>query len=175
MTKYNVGKFNVKDTRDLSVSASTDIVLDSVIVKYLVNKYMQKMESSIAIDSKAYGHIELKGATGIADITMGAIAIASNLVYGYKSTGDLIIESNAIGSLLGEDYLEITGLSLKPGQEAEIDMCALTVTVNGVNAIHLMSADGDFFDFLVGDNDIEIEAVGGNGVKIDAYWKDRWL
>ena len=41
--------------------------------------------------------------------------------------------------------------------------------------MHLMSTDGDFFDFLIGDNDIEIEAVGANGVQIDTYWKDKWL
>lgn len=175
MTKFNVGKFNVKNSEIASVNANSDLVLGSNLSKFLVDKYISEAEVSIELDAKANLYIRIMGIESNADMEMESKALSSNLVYASEATGDLSIDAYGVGSLLGEDYVEIKGLVLKPGQEVEIDMCNLTVTVNGENAMHLMSTDGDFFDFLIGDNDIEIEAVGANGVQIDTYWKDKWL
>ena len=71
--------------------------------------------------------------------------------------------------------MEINNINLRPGEEVEIDMCNLTVTKNGENALHLMSSDGDFFDFLIGENGVDIVAEGAGKIQVDAYWKDRWL
>lgn len=175
MTKFNVGKFNVKNSEIASVNANSDLVLGSNLSKFLVDKYISEAEVSIELDAKANLYIRIMGIESNADMEMESKALSSNLVYASEATGDMSIDAYGVGSLLGEDYVEIKGLVLKPGQEVEIDMCNLTVTVNGENAMHLMSTDGDFFDFLIGDNDIEIEAVGANGVQIDTYWKDKWL
>lgn len=175
MTKFNVGKFNVKNSEIASVNGNSNLVLESKISKFLVDKYISKAEASIELDSKANLHIRITGIESNVDMEMNSKALSSNLVYASEAIGDMSINAYGVGSLLGEDYVEIAGLVLKPGQEVEIDMCNLTVTVNGENAMHLMSTDGDFFDFLIGDNDIEIEAVGANGVQIDTYWKDKWL
>lgn len=175
MTKFNVGKFNVKNSEVASVNANSDLVLGSNLSKFLVDKYISEAEVSIELDAKANLYIRIMGIESNADMEMESKALSSNLVYASEATGDMSIDAYGVGSLLGEDYVEIAGLILKPGQEVEIDMCNLTVTVNGENAMHLMSTDGDFFDFLIGDNDIEIEAVGANGVQIDTYWKDKWL
>lgn len=175
MTKFNVGKFNVKNSDIASVNANSDLVLGSNLSKFLVDKYISEAEVSIELDAKANLYIRIMGIESNADMEMESKALSSNLVYASEATGDMSIDAYGVGSLLGEDYVEIAGLVLKPGQEVEIDMCNLTVTVNGENAMHLMSTDGDFFDFLIGDNDIEIEAVGANGVQIDTYWKDKWL
>lgn len=175
MTKFNVGKFNVKNSEVASVNANSDLILGSNLSKFLVDKYISEAEVSIELDAKANLYIRIMGIESNADMEMESKALSSNLVYASEATGDMSIDAYGVGSLLGEDYVEIAGLVLKPGQEVEIDMCNLTVTVNGENAMHLMSTDGDFFDFLIGDNDIEIEAVGANGVQIDTYWKDKWL
>lgn len=175
MTKFNVGKFNVKNSEVASVNANSDLVLGSNLSTFLVDKYISEAEASIELDAKANLYIRIMGIESNADMEMESKALSSNLVYASEATGDMSIDAYGVGSLLGEDYVEIAGLVLKPGQEVEIDMCNLTVTVNGENAMHLMSTDGDFFDFLIGDNDIEIEAVGANGVQIDTYWKDKWL
>lgn len=175
MTKFNVGKFNVKNSEVASVNGNSNLVLESNISKFLIDKYMPKAETSIELDAKANLYIRIMGIESNADMEMNSKALSSNLIYASKTTGDMFIDAYGVGSLLGEDYVEIAGLVLKPGQEVEIDMCNLTVTVNGENAMHLMSTDGDFFDLLIGDNDIEIEAVGANGVQIDTYWKDKWL
>lgn len=175
MTKFNVGKFNIKNSEVASVNANSDLILGSNLSKFLVDKYISEAEVSIELDAKANLYIRIMGIESNADMEMESKALSSNLVYASEATGDMSIDAYGVGSLLGEDYVEIAGLVLKPGQEVEIDMCNLTVTVNGENAMHLMSTDGDFFDFLIGDNDIEIEAVGANGVQIDTYWKDKWL
>lgn len=175
MTKFNVGKFNVKNSEIASVNGNSDLVLESNISKFLVDKYISEAEVSIELDAKANFYIKIMGVESNADMEMNSRALSTNLMYASEATGDMSIDAFGVGSLLGEDYVEIKGLVLKPGQEVEIDMCNLTVTVNGENAMHLMSTDGDFFDFLIGDNDIEIEAVGANGVQIDTYWKDKWL
>ncbi len=175
MTKFNVGKFNVKNSEIASVNGNSDLVLESNISKFLVDKYISEAEVSIELDAKANFYIKIMGVESNADMEMNSRALSTNLMYASEATGDMSIDAYGVGSLLGEDYVEIKGLVLKPGQEVEIDMCNLTVTVNGENAMHLMSTDGDFFDFLIGDNDIEIEAVGANGVQIDTYWKDKWL
>lgn len=175
MTKFNVGKFNVKNSEVASVNANSDLVLGSNLSTFLVDKYISEAEASIELDAKANLYIRIMGIESNADMEMESKALSSNLVYASEATGDMSIDAYGVGSLLGEDYVEIKGLVLKPGQEVEIDMCNLTVTVNGENAMHLMSTDGDFFDFLIGDNDIEIEAIGSNGVQIDTYWKDKWL
>lgn len=175
MTKYNVGKFNVKNSEVSSVNANGDLALNSNVSSILVDKYIGRTQSNIEVSANAKAYASIMGISAKAEVEMYAKAWAANLVYGGDLGGEMAIDSYAVGSLLGEDYVEITGLSLKPGQEVEIDMCNLTVTVNGENAMHLMSTDGDFFDFLVGKNDIEIEAIGANGVQIDTYWKDKWL
>ncbi len=175
MTKFNVGKFNVKNSEIASVNGNSDLVLESNISKFLVDKYISEAEVSIELDAKANFYIKIMGVKSNADMEINSRALSTNLMYASESTGDMSIDAFGVGSLLGEDYVEIKGLVLKPGQEVEIDMCNLTVTVNGENAMHLMSTDGDFFDFLIGDNDIEIEAIGANGVQIDTYWKDKWL
>ncbi|MGI5949113.1 phage distal tail protein [Peptoniphilus sp.] len=175
MTKYNVGKFNVKNADTLSVSANSDIAMDAGVISTLLEIYTPSSQSSLNLDCIAEYHVELTGISTDAEMFMDTYGLPANLVYASEAVSDLVIDAGGVGSLLGEDYVEITGLRLRPGQEVEIDMCNLTVTVNGENAIDLMSEDGDFFDFLIGDNDILIEAMGANSVKIDTYWKDKWL
>lgn len=175
MTKFNVGKFNVKNSEVSSVNANGYLALNTNVSSILIDKYIGKTQSNIEVDANAKAYVSIMGISANAEVEIYSKAWAANLVYGGDLGGEMAIDSYAVGSLLGEDYVEITGLSLKPGQEVEIDMCNLTVTVNGENAMHLMSTDGDFFDFLVGKNDIEIEAIGANGVQIDTYWKDKWL
>ena len=173
--KFNVGKFNVKSTSVFSVTGVGDVTIDSAVSRVLVEKYTGKTESGIVIDSNATYYTEVVGLNGTANVEFDSYALASNLTYGSPANADIVFDGHAVGSLLGEDYVEIRGLVLRPGQEVEIDMCNLTVTVNGENAMHLMSTEGDFFDFLIGNNDIDIEAIGAGSVQVDTYWKDRWL
>ena len=80
-----------------------------------------------------------------------------------------------MGQMLGEDFLELKGFALQPGQEIEINLCDLTALVNGENAIHLLGEGADFFDLSSGANEILIEVDDGANFSIESLWKDRWL
>lgn len=176
MKKYNLGKFNIKDSAETSVSASAEISISSACKSVNVDKHI-KIEKAVEIyiDSKASAHAELKSTRAVAEINFDAKALASNLVYSSRGFSDVEFMSKAVASLLGESYLELNNINLRPGEEVEIDTCNLTVTKNGENALHLMSSDGDFFDFLIGENGVDIVAEGAGNIQVDAYWRDKWL
>ncbi len=69
--------------------------------------------------------------------------------------------------------LALEGINLMPGDELIIDAEKMTVTINGQNALRLMSSGSEFLKLLPGNNEVRFE---GNG-KADMFliWKDRWL
>ena len=148
--KFNIGKFNVKSNNNITLTANSEI------------NYFTILE------------IKLKETAGL-EINFDASAVATSIILIEDLNSEITFEAEGIGSLLGEEYIEIKGFVLRPGQEIEINTCDLTATINGENAIHLLTEEGDFFDFLPGANDIKIDAVGAGSVSIDTYWKDRWL
>lgn len=176
MKKYNLGKFNIKDSAETSVSASAEINLLSTCKSVKVEKLVKVGRAiEIYIDSLAFGYAEIKSSKALASFDIDSNALASNLVFSDRGFSDIEILSKAIAALLGEAYLELNNINLKPGEEVEIDTCNLTVTKNGENALHLMSSDGDFFDFLIGENGVDIVAEGAGNIQVDAYWRDKWL
>lgn len=176
MKKYNLGKFNIKDSSETSVSASAEINVSAVCKAVNIDKIIKTDRTvNIYIDSKASAYAEVISSRANAAISFDTKAIASNLVFSDRGFSEIEILSKAVAALLGEAYLELNNINLKPGEEIEIDMCNLTVTKNGENALHLMSSDGDFFDFLIGENGVNIVAEGAGSIQVDAYWKDKWL
>lgn len=108
-------------------------------------------------------------------IEVSGNALNTILVYGEGKTSEIVIEAAAMGQMLGEDFLELKGFALQPGQEIEINLCDLTALVNGENAIHLLGEGADFFDLSSGANEILIEVDDGANFSIESLWKDRWL
>ena len=64
-------------------------------------------------------------------------------------------------------------LSLRAGQTLEIDLCDLTATIDGENAIHTISEGSDWFDLLPSENEVSISCNGT--IDVEMFWKDRWL
>lgn len=176
MGAYNLGKFNVKKRGNISLTANSDINFSASIDKVLLQKEVQKVEAVINYEAEAKGMIE-KRFNKILNLQINyyATALSTSIVSIENIISEINYNAEAVSSLLGEEYIEIKGFVLKPGQEIEINTCDLTATINGENAIHLLTEDGDFFDFLPGENDIKIDAAGAESVSIDTYWKDRWL
>lgn len=176
MKKYNLGKFNIKDSAETSVSASAEISISSACKSVEIEKLIRTDKVvEIYVDSKALAYAQITSSKAITEIVLDTKAIASNLVFSDRGFSEIEVLSKAVAALLGESYMEINNINLRPGEEVEIDMCNLTVTKNGENALHLMSSDGDFFDFLIGENGVDIVAEGAGKIQVDAYWKDRWL
>lgn len=176
MKKYNLGKFNIKNSSEANISASAEINLSTNCISFNIEKFV-RIDKTVEIyfDSKATAYAEIPSGKTYVEINFDTKALASNLVFSDKGFSNVEILTKAVAALLGESYLEINNIDLKPGEEVEIDMCNLTVTKNGENALHLMSNDGDFFDFLIGENGVDIVAEGAGNIQVDAYWKDKWL
>lgn len=174
--KFNLGKYNVKSSKGIAVAGKADIDYSSEVESILVVKTVSSVALSIAYESFAEGQAEKYSYGQVtADITYESYALSTSIVPLTNLFADISYETTATGSLLGEEYIEIKGFVLRPGQEIEINTCELTATINGENAMHLLTPEGDFFDFLPGENDIKISAEGAQNVSIDTYWKDRWL
>ena len=174
--KFNIGKFNVKSNNNITLTANSEINYFTNVEDILIQKELGKVGATINYEASSTSMLEikLKEAT-VSEINFDASAVATSIILIEDLNSEITFEAEGIGSLLGEEYIEIKGFVLRPGQEIEINTCDLTATINGENAIHLLTEDGDFFDFLPGENDIKIDAVGAGSVSIDTYWKDRWL
>ena len=176
LSKYNLDKFNINSSySSFDVTGITTIDVNSNVKNVSLTIYASKSNISINIDAKASRYIEVSN-TGSTTINLTTAAIPTSFIlYDKKLESDISIGTTAIGSLLGEEYIEISGFTLRSGESIEIDMCELTATIDGENVMHLLTPEGDFFDFLPGENNIEIVAQGADKVSIDTYWKDKWL
>ena len=174
--KFNIGKFNVKSNNNITLTANSEINYFAKVEDILIQKELEKVGATIDYEASAISilEIKLKETAGL-EINFDASAVATSIILIEDLNSEITFEAEGIGSLLGEEYIEIKGFVLRPGQEIEINTFDLTATINGENAIHLLTEEGDFFDFLPGANDIKIDAVGAGSVSIDTYWKDRWL
>lgn len=64
-------------------------------------------------------------------------------------------------------------LILQPGDELIIDTDAMTVTLNGENAVAYVTDNSIFFKLAPGDSMLNF--AGGEQADIRILWKDRWL
>ena len=175
MNKFNLGKFNVSSESASSITGYTEFGFESSVKSVVVEKHIEVSQSNINYESIATAIAEKFGVTDETNIDFDTTLFGSVFVFSENGTSDVTFESAAIGSLLGEEYVELSGFVLLPGQEIEINLCDLTATVDGENAIHLLSNDGDFFELMPGLNDIEIQTNAGTYYQVDTFWKDRWL
>lgn len=198
MTYFNRGKFNVKSgavitltgasTIDVEAQASAcavmmwrfadpvalDITIDAA-GDQVVNKYSGRVASPIVFDAQSVPHVHKWAKSADTEINWDTSITYSTITKPDPVTLDVVFGASAVASMLGEEYIEFVGITLRPGEQLEIDTCALTATINGRNVMHLLSHDGDFFDFFPGANEIEIEATGAGSVAVDTFWKDKWL
>lgn len=175
MIKFNRGKFNVKAYKSNTVTASTGMVYESELTGYLLERYTDPVTATVIYGTALKGIVGKNAVPFPLDMEFTSYALASNLIYSEPGSSDVLYTADAIGAMLGEEYLEINNIKLPPGAEIEIDMCELTVTVNGENAMDFLSDECDFFHLLPGVNEVNIVARGSNSMEIRTYWKDRWL
>lgn len=175
MKKFNLGKFNLSSESEFSIAANSEIEIISGVSEVLVEKTISG-SSDFNFYAQATAVVEKRGEIEEPlTIEVSGNALNTILVYGEGKTSEIVIEAAAMGQMLGEDFLELKGFALQPGQEIEINLCDLTALVNGENAIHLLGEGADFFDLSSGANEILIEVDDGANFSIESLWKDRWL
>lgn len=198
MTYFNRGKFNVKSggtitltgTAPMEVEARASartvmmwrfpdpVDLDITIATsgdQVVEQRPTRVTSPIVFDTKMVPHVHKWGASTDTEINYDTSIVFSTITKPAPVTLDVVFDASGVASMLGQEYIELNGIVLAPGEQLEIDTCALTATINGQNVMHLLSHNGDFFDFFPGANEIEIEATGAGAVAVDTFWKDKWL
>lgn len=175
MSKFNLGKFNIKTSlQQSSITGITDISIENAVLDVLILRDSGKGDSNIKIDNKGI-HTSLRYATvEEQQISIETESIGTVRKFGEECISDIEIESGAIGSLLGTDLLQYNkDLVLKPGEVMEVDLCDFTVTINGNNALHTEGEGSKWFKLFPGDNFIEITTNGF--IQTEIFWKDRWL
>lgn len=180
MVKFNIGKFNLKSASSTSITSTSQIQIDARCKEILVKTYIiEKQKSQVSVNSivLSYTNIIDRCSDDETLLSLTAELTPSVFVFSDKVSDEektkISINAEAISALLGEGYIELKNVNLKPNEEIEINMCDLTVTKQGENAIHLLTSDGDFFDFLIGENNVLVE--GAYQAEVDIYWKDKWL
>lgn len=151
-----------------------DITIDAA-GDQVVNKYSGRVTAPVVFASQLVPRVHKWGESADTEIAYDTSIVYSTITKPDPVMLDVVFDASAVASMLGQEYIELNGITLRPGEQLEIDTCALTATINGQNVMHLLSRDGDFFDFFPGANEIEIEATGAGAVAVDTFWKDRWL
>lgn len=95
----------------------------------------------------------------------------------FAGYADMELNTNSVTiKTVGSQVLELINLNLHAGDEVIIDTEKMTITVNGVNSINILSDDSVFLNLSPGANTVSVE-TDNIGAEADIYvlWKDRWL
>ena len=173
--KYNLGKFNRKGSQASAITGSSTIEVNSNIDDVKIKLFAKGLTSSLNMDAIAIGLL-YKYFKGLTEFELNTNSNATLKLFNINIlTSDIELQAEALGSNIGEEFIALEDIRLRPGEEMVINTCDLTATINGENAISSLTVGSDFFDFLAGENDVIISGENSNGLTVDVYWKDRWL
>lgn len=174
--KFNLNKFNIASTKPAGIVGNSLIELDTEIKNVQKKMFSIKLDAECQIDAAIESSVLKKYFNGSTSFSLDSKSNSGIKIYNFeKLNSDIEILSNAVGSNIGEEFISLENITLKPGQELIINTCDLTATVNGENAISNLGVGSDFFDFISGANEITISGTNSNGITVNVFWKDRWL
>ena len=133
--KYNLGKFNRKGSQASAITGSSTIEVDSNIDDVKIKLFAKGLTSDTRIDAAAIGLLYkyFKGAT---EFKLNTNSNATLKLFNINMlTVDIELQAEALGSNIGEEFIALEGIQLRPGEEMVINTCDLTATINRENAI----------------------------------------
>lgn len=174
--KFNLSKFNVAGNKKTSMSAT--ITATSEMRAVMNVRYA--MSAEIAAKSE----MTAKPMTKVIQLAAQPITATSEMSANWYKR--IILEAEPVyaisemsaksADIYGIDIISLPDLVLKPGQELIIDTDNMTVTLDGQNAIHLLSDDSVFFFLAQGEDLITYaDNSGSRQANLKVMWKDRWL
>lgn len=173
--KFNRGSFNRKHSQSTTITATALVELNSDVRDVNLTQFASDLETELELTARSLSTLR-KYSKGDAEFMLGANSSSTIKMFNIGMLdSDVEVMADALGSTLGEEFIALEGIVLRPGEEMVINTCDLTATINGENAISSLTVGSDFFDFLSGDNDVIISGENSRGMTVDVYWKDRWL
>lgn len=171
---YNRGKFNVPSAAISDNSGLAGLVLGTIPVnaQRTINASGQ---ASMKLSGVSDGTI-VKYMSGDCQLALGSFANGTKVFIMKPDEAALILLTQAVHQLSGEQVMRFEDLVLRPDDELVINTCDLTVTLNGQNAMEYFAADSDFITLLNGENTIEYnDESEARKISFDIIWKDRWI
>ncbi len=100
-----------------------------------------------------------------------------NIVIAYSGVAVVVLVVTSKGfNTYRYEYLKLTDLVMRVGDELVINTDEMTVTLNGQNAIQYLSMDSEFFLLNPHENDIIYTSNNANDkTDIKILWKDAYL
>ena len=171
---FNRGKFNVPSAAISSNSGIALLKLEAVPVS-AQRTISASGQASMKLSGLSDGTI-VRYAAGSCLFTLGSFANGTKVFIVEAEDAALVMLTQAVHQLSGEQMMRFEDLALRPGDELVINTCDLTVTLNGQNAMEYFAADSEFITLLNGENTIEYnDESGARKISFDMIWKDRWL
>lgn len=174
---YNKGKFNIPYSTTADITGRGEIFVSSPTTKFLKYIYVEPTSTIFHLSSSlAIGQIQIYARDVTSDIILD-LDPANGVIEKYASgSSGFSMNTEATGSQFGELKLFLKNINLAPNEELIIDMEKMTITVNGMNRIHTMSQDSDFFHFSEGNNTIVYsDNTASRNLLCNILWKDRWI
>lgn len=171
---YNRGKFNVPSAAISSNSGIALLKLGTIPVD-VQRTISASGQASMKLSGLSDGAI-VRYAAGSCLFTLGSFANGTKVFIVEAEDATLVMLTQAVHQLSGEQIMRFEELVLRPGDELVINTCDLTVTLNGENAMEYFAADAEFITLLNGENTIEYnDKSESREISFDIIWKDRWL
>ena len=174
--KFNIGKFNVPSTNVASMSGAATVTTGasgSMSVKKRLSGTANatgRLEPASIIRKVQISAEPIEALTGALGKWYNRLLLHAAPVEAVTGASAKAIE------VYGVETISLPDIVLKPGQELIIDTNEMTVTIDGENAIHLLSADSDFFALMQGENIITYsDNAEGRTAGLKVVWKDVWL
>lgn len=176
--KFNIGKFNIIQEGAGSEKASATFIASSGMSAAPAVFYASSARVTAEALLTALEYARIKQALA-QEITAESGMSAEY----YKRVPVTPLPIDAISgmtaqtaSVFGVDILSLPQIVLKPGQELIINTDDMTVTIDGENAIDLLSDDSVFFFLAQGEDIITYsDSSGGRKINFKILYKNRWL
>ncbi|QAT43435.1 phage distal tail protein [Aminipila luticellarii] len=118
----------------------------------------------------------IKYAAALAALVLKGTGKGTKYFIAQADPGNMALKTAASQTLTGEASINLTGITLKPGDELIINTCDMSITLNGESVMEYMDANSEFFNLLSGLNTLEYtDGSEERTASFDVIWKDRWL
>ena len=174
--KFNLGKFNVPSTNVASASGNISATGGMTGIANIICSGAGVFSGMGAMEKASPARItpaEAEPMHGISGLTVqyyNRVAVTGEPMDGISG---MTIKA---AEVFGVSVIRLADIVLKPGQELIIDTENMTATIDGENAIHLLSDDSDFFFLAQGDNIVTYSDNGkSRTANLKVMWKNRWV